>query len=1449
MKRVLRFGVLALVWFAATVLGTSAAALRTDAGRRVVVQSARAAVSDAIQGSLHTDSVGGTFLSGLEVWNAQILDTDSVPFLTVPHLRLNYRLGTLLSRRFVLGELTIEDLVVNLIQVEPGGPFNVDLIFAGDSLAAPPVGDPAKPYFAFRDVRIINAAVTIRTPADVDDSGVIEGERRTTGYYRVRRIQELNAVFPYVRLLSPVPGEDPIAIDVASLAATMNDPGFQLVDASGAAEVWHDSVTFDFDAVAFPESEARASGTLFWPTGPLQFNLRIDADRIFTSDLTGLVGDIPRGLDGSADVTVQSVSEDVLVLNADAMQLTGRGGGGSVTGHLGMQLGPGNMWSQRQTDLRLEGFDLEYVRYLLDTLPVAGRVTGLVVMDGQRDLMTLEVDATIRDSLVPDWPETYIRSRGVVSLGVPGDFVFRAYELDTVDISLPTVHRLIPAIQLVGHLRGAGTLDGPWLEATYQGRVRHRDGDRPETAAEGTVRLDATGDVVGLWGELVFDSLRLEGLQTSYPQLTATATLAGPMSVAGYLDSILIDARLDGPSGAVQLRGPFVFDGDRSGAHSFEVIASRLDASMYHPRVVRTSLNGRVTGRGWRSDSQPSLLETRLELSMSDLRGVVFDTIYGGLSFRDSLIVVDSLEAWRGGSVVTAIGALGIAQPRRDRVRYSIDLDDIAVVEPWVMNIIDTVDADALPPSGRIRVSGELNGAADAFVVLADIQASNLNRGELRVAQFGGSGTWASASKAIRLSGTIDSLEAGPVSFSGLSLAVQGRPDSVQWRARSRFQGRTRLVGSGQWVADSVAMRFDVDSLRASLYAGHWSADSFSVTLTDSAAAFERIVFVDDSGAGRVRLDGRLPFVGEGTLDGSIEALAIADVWALVGLNPENISGQVSGNFRQTGTARDPVIEASIGVVDGRFGDFAAPQVSGELGYRDRKVAGDLNLFSRGAPILQIAVDVPYDLGIGSIEQRRVAGPLSITARADSVDLAFFDAINPAVRGVVGTFDADVGITGTWDQPTLTGGMSVANGAATFPSLGVRHESMNGRLELVGDTIHVRALSMRSGVGTATVGGFVRLEELSKPILALTIATTDFDALNMPDFVSLTTTGNVRLDGPVFNATMTGSAAATRGVVHFADLITKDVVNLEDSLFLGLVDTTLLQDEGLGAAFENRFLDSLRIDSLDVSIGSEVWLRSGEANIQLAGAASVDKERDEYRVNGELLTPRGTYRLEVFPTVVREFTVTRGSVLYFGTTDLNAGLDIEARHIVRVQGRGEDVDIFINIGGTLRAPELTMTSNITPPLSDDEIMSFLLFGGAALDPGQTRAAEFASERLSQAVSGQLENFVISSMDVPLDYFQIRPAARGGLLAGAEVAVGKQFDILGQSAFLTATPRYCPRLTTQPFDIGASLEFRFRRRLILEASVEPRRSCDSFTARTAAPFDRQFGLDLIWEMSY
>src|SRR5207247_1951528 len=164
-----------------------------------------------------------------------------------------------------------------------------------------------------------------------------------------------------------------------------------------------------------------------------------------------------------------------------------------------------------------------------------------------------------------------------------------------------------------------------------------------------------------------------------------------------------------------------------------------------------------------------------------------------------------------------------------------------------------------------------------------------------------------------------------------------------------------------------------------------------------------------------------------------------------------------------------------------------------------------------------------------------------------------------------------------------------------------------------------------------------RLEQLTHPVLDLQIAADQFKALDLRNNVAITASGRLSLKGPVFGATLTGQGNVTSGALYFADLVQKRIVNLDE-----LADTSLaalIQQQRLGPEFQNVFLDSLRIEDLELEMGSDVWLRSDEANIQLAGSARLTKQRNQYLVSGTLQAVRGTYRLKVGP-VSREFVVT-----------------------------------------------------------------------------------------------------------------------------------------------------------------------------------------------------------------
>jgi autotransporter translocation and assembly factor TamB len=395
----------------------------------------------------------------------------------------------------------------------------------------------------------------------------------------------------------------------------------------------------------------------------------------------------------------------------------------------------------------------------------------------------------------------------------------------------------------------------------------------------------------------------------------------------------------------------------------------------------------------------------------------------------------------------------------------------------------------------------------------------------------------------------------------------------------------------------------------------------------------------------------------------------------------------------------------------------------------------------------------------------------------------------------------------------------------------------------------VERLSIASGGGTAQVTGSIRLEELTAARLNLGIRSTDFRAIDVPELVTATVSGDVQLRGPLSGATLTGRGTVTRGVVWFADIVEKDIINLEDTAYAGLVDRALLLEEGLGAGFENRFLDSLNITGLQLTMGSDVWLRSNEANIALTGDVTLAKAGQNYRLDGTLNAPRGTYRLQLIPLVEgfeREFTVTRGQVQYFGTADLDAALDIEARHMVRTR-RGDNVTIFVHVGGTIYSPTLTLSSDHRPALSDTEIISYLLVGAPNVGGGGSgllgQQGVGVAEAIAGRLSGRMIGGLITDLGVPIDYFEFRPQFEGGL--SGTVSVGRRIT---DRVFVTVNPRICGRDQWELHNLGFGLEYRLSGAWRLAMAADPLGSC-SLLGADPSTLRYQLGLDLWWETTY
>ena len=1458
-RRSLGVALWSLVGLLACFLGALNGLVGTRAGRSLLARIASNAVESAVAGTIEVGDVRGSLISGVTLTNVRLFDADTSLVASLPRVELSYNPIDFVAGRIVLFEVVLDRPVFNIVQ-HANGKINLEELLRLDVKDSGPRGP--RPLVLLRNVRITDGSVNLRlqdrlSPGD----SVLEIDRfGIDGRRRIRRFEHFDARLAALRISAP--RERGIRIDISRLAFQSSDPQLTLADAAGRITITGDTLDADLVRVRFPRSQFSARGRVSWSNGPILWDLALRADSATLSDIDFIDPRVPPGAVLRGGVALRSHGPRVLEIRLDPLDLAY--GGGTLTGRVtAFSAADTGIVAVRQGDLVASDLSLELVRPFLDTLPFAGRLTGHTVADGPTGALQLETDWAFRDSMVPGWPTTRIRGRGEVDIGGGrgGDLGFHPFEMAAATVDLGTARRLVPAFALAGELDAVGTLNGTLHDIHFSGTLRHRDRDRPVSVVRGVVALDSRTDTLGVSADVTTDSLSLDGLRGSFPRLPLRGALAGTIRLSGNLAALETHADLamaGGESGSVRGDGVLVLGVPGYGVRDFtlrarEVNLQRWLAERGPPSRLTFTLSGSMVG----DSTTPPVGDLTATLAPSFFAGSVVDSGAAKVRFADGRLYVESLFLQQPGLFTRGSGSLGWRRPTRGSLSLDFDADSLSVLDSLVTwlagpGLAGPTPGEALRGSARVLVT--LDGALDSVAAEGRATATDLRWRGWRVPAGRGRATYQpGVAPVFDVEATIDSLGYGRLGFGAAQARARGTRDSLTWFARSRVGDLGAFLAGGRYARGSAAQRVGVDSLAVLLPGSVWFLEEpVQVTIGDSSLALDTLSLKSAAGSGRLVISGEVARHGRADARVYLETFPLAGVYALLQRDTLGVAGAVTATVALSGTRESPTYNGSFALSDGAFGAFRAPFMDGTVAYQNRRLDGEVHLWRSGQQILNVTAQLPLDLALTDVAQRQLPDTLSVQARADSVDLTVLEAVTPLLRQVQGVFDADLGIGGTWDAPRLRGGLEISGAAATIPALNVRYDDIGGRLVLRGDTIRVEGLTARSEKGRAEVTGYLRLDRLTKPVLDLNIAATEFKALDLKGYLTVTASGRLARAGPVFESTLTGRGTETSGGLHFADLVNKRVVNLDEPWVQDLIDTSLIRTQRLGPEFESVFLDSLRIQGLQLTMGSDVWLRSTEANIQLTGTVTVNKVRDNYLLSGTLQAPRGTYRLVVGPAS-REFVVTQGTVHYFGTPDLDAELDIEARHVVPPvpsagprAGDDKDKTIIAHIRGTLLVPRLTLAAE-GEELSQSELISYLMFGRPSFELAGGQGALMRSTAAS-LVAGEVERTVVSDLGVPLDYFEFRPGDPSDSLARTQLAAGWQ---IGNKTFLVLNAGFCQRQQVSVTNtLGASLQFRISPEWRTEASFEPVRTClgPAAVQQTGAAA-RQVGVDLFWERRY
>ncbi len=1466
-RRIVRFTFVTLLAAAATVAGVATALTLSPPGRDLLARTVSSELSRVVNGSVDIGSITGSFVYDLTLERLVVRDTAGVLLADLPRVRVAYQVPNFFARRFVLSRLQVDQPVIQLIKHRNGRMNYEDVLRLGSG-----PGGGASPLIEFRDVRVRGGTLRLLLPWSPSSSLTTERQRDsslaaerakpgrviesgTEGLQRLIEFERIAARFQRMRISTPE--HDPFMIDIDSLATGISDPQVELRDAAGRFRIGGDSLVFSLERGALPNTRFAGGGAVTWPQDTILYDFQVVAPRASLADLRWVSPQFP-DLSGSAVLAARSESGTRTAYRITDLHLA-RGSekvDGSLTAVTDRTRGLG----VRALKLRTRELDLDDVRPYVPDLPFFGTITGTTEADGFLDDLQVDVAWEFADDSVPGRPVTTIDADGRVGLGGAQTMVFRDVVVRDSDVDLRTVRRLAPAVILEGRLAAVGRLDGPLRDVTFEGLARHRDGDRPPSEIEGFVRLDTRTDTLGLTTDIALQPLSFEGIRRAFPTLEADGSLTGRVRLDGTLARLQVDALVSGELGTVEAVGTATVLPPRWGAENLRLNFRGVDLAVLTDSGPSTSLTGRLLLSGLADTARAPEADFALQLSRGRIREFRLDTLMIAGSVHDSLIRIDSA----GGRIATVTarggGTLGWVRPHRGELRLAIATDSLGVFDSLlhaVTGVARDTAADARPLGGSVTGGLTLARSLDSLGVSAELGGRNLEWQLLRTPAATALLAWDGGERPrINVAAEADTVTLRARRFQDLSIGLEGPIDSLGWRAGTVLGDSTgpRLGARGRWWDRSGVRRVAVDSLSARLAAHNWQLESpATVTLSDSAPAVTPFVLSTEDGSGRIAAQGRLPGDTPGELVVDAFGVEMRDVAALL-QDSLGVNGQLGLTLELGGTAASPTIGGNAFFGDGTIGDFRGPLAQALIDYRDRRLAANVFLWRTGSQVLEVEASLPLDLAFREVKRRQIDGPLSIHARADSADLALIEAVLPSVRDVEGQVVAEAQIEGTWEAPEVTGFANVSRGAMTIPGIGVRYAAILGRAEFGGDSLLIPYALVTSGGGTMQITGNIRLEDLATPVLNLDLEANRFQALAIRNFLSLTATGNLQLRGPVTNATATGSATVNEGILYFADLISKNVINLEDPTIRDIVDTTLIRRANLGSRFENRFLDSLRVNDLQLEMGEGVFLRSTEANIQLDGEITVNKVRREYRPVGTLEALRGEYTLKFPFAGSREFQVQRGTVTYFGTPDLNAELDITAEHDAQTV-RGEEIPVIANITGTLRAPRVELTTTIRPPLSESELVSYLVFGRAASDVrflGSGQDLDLAVSYLSSAFVSEFERALISDLGVPLDFIEIQAGAitPGALGASAQtrLAIGKR---IGSNTFVTFSAGFCPNQEVDAGTFGTSLEYRFSRAWRAQLSFEPAQNYCSTNplGNTITTSRYQIGADLLWEREF
>jgi translocation and assembly module TamB len=1500
---------LGLVVIAAVSIGIS---VNTSAGREQIRQLIQRQVGSGINGKVYVGKVSGRLLTSVTIDSFAIRGADDSLFVSTGPLTLEYNPRDLIDRRLLIRRVTVEHPLIR-IEKFPSGDWNHWRIFR-----RPPSNRPKVPGRTFGGFVVLDSVTVsdgmfllIRGWAPHDsltgakrDSAIRyalrdparEIRRSSTGLTNTLRWKNIDMFLPHIRYAHPDSQAFGREFVFERASVDEQEPPFQFSNARGTVRHLGDSVFLDIPHFDLPASTGSAVGKVWWGSGlPDRWDVRIRGDSVTLKDIAWVYPNLPRVGSGRTNLHIHNSVDNLAVMEYALTDLEVRAEKSRLTGAMTFAVG-NPVLGIKDVNLRLAPLNFDAVRALAGgPFPVdwQGDLIGMVQGPGG-PLTRFVIDTaniTFRDANVRG-AVSRLTARGELNILEPEFTVFRGFRVNTEVVDMRSIQHLYPAFpRLGGTASGSATLDSSWLDLRFSNAdISHTNG--PETPS----RLTGKGRVT--WGEkymrydvdLVANPLSMPMITRAY-QLGLTGLFSGPIKARGISPSLRVTADLKGAGGRFTYDGLVDADGLSYGFRGdgrvetlqlgeviagYSAPAAWLTGDYKLDITADTNDIGTTTGSGSMSIERSGFGDVRVFPSRIVAR------------FDDRRIFLDTLRVESTAATIDASGAIGITADRTDSIAFLVQVDSLGGLRPYADMLLTR--AEGAPPdslAGSLAVNGWMHGSLPSFRLVGALTGSSvvLRRevGREVAGAFDIHSPLSSPTGSVSL--RTKTLKLGGIAFDTVGITVrlnEGRNGAFTLGARGT--NGTHLTTQGEFLRSDSSALVSVRSMAMVVDKRRWlMTGNADVRLSARDFAVDSLVLINDFG-GRVALSASVPDSGRARFLLRADSLPMRDVGLIAQLRAP-LAGWASLTVTGAGSRAAPVFNADARFTAIQFDSLRLDAGLAHMEYAARRSNLSLDLSRGTASVLQVQASLPIMLqyfGATLLEDS-----LRATIRTAGASLDLLQAIVPGVRDATGGLLATIDVGGTWKHPDVTGSITVSNGEATIAPLGIRLRGIEVDLGLFGhsDSLAVRRLAAWSGASPAdsiSLSGYVAYRQFSNPVMNLRLDAREFFAIDRRALARLyvsTERGGITLRGPLSGATLSGGVVVNRGTAFLPDpeLQRKQAVDMRAQFA-----DTATRNRSVLLDTRSRFLETIALSDVRVTLGDEVSLRSPEADIRLTGSVTVERaatrtpsltiggvDTVQFQpvFSGTLHADRGTYTLNMLEAVRREFIVQNGgTIVFYPRPDLPAELNITAQHVVR-RANQADLRIRVRITGPLTNPIVSLESGESYSMSQTDMVSYLVFGvpSFALGDRETGTLQLALQNLIP--SGL--NLITSNLGFRIGNlnFQFTPGAvdysnaegtgstLGYLLQTSRV--GTEWQI-SDNVFASLSTGLCQLggantgsggndLENITRGLSGKLEYRFNPSMALKGGREPEASAltcgKAVTGRAFIPTPTQWGLSL------